>query len=173
MLSERERVEWKVRLWDEKDMPGDWSESACFEMGIRQWDAFWITGDYRVDKKQRYPVDCFRKVFFVSNARSARLYITACGLYEAVLNGRRAGDFILAPGITDYKKRIQYQTYDVTDLLVTGENMLTVQLADGWYRGSTGAWGLKNQYGTETALLCQLEIIGEDGKLQTVCTDDT
>lgn len=173
MLSERERVEWKVRLWDEKDMPGDWSESACFEMGIRQWDAFWITGDYRVDKKQRYPVDCFRKIFFVSNARSARLYITACGLYEAVLNGRRAGDFILAPGITDYKKRIQYQTYDVTDLLVTGENMLTVQLADGWYRGSTGAWGLKNQYGTETALLCQLEIIGEDGKLQTVCTDDT
>ena len=90
-----------------------------------------------------------------------------------MLNGRRVGDFILAPGITDYNKRIQYQTYDITDLLKTGENVLAVQMADGWYRGSTGAWGLKNQYGTETALLCQLEITGEDGKIQAVCSDET
>ena len=87
--------------------------------------------------------------------------------------GQRMGDFILAPGITDYNKRIQYQTYDVTDLLKAGDNVLTVQLADGWYRGSTGAWGLKNQYGTETALLCQLEITGEDGTIETVCSDET
>ena len=170
-LSDREWVTWRVRLWDENDVPGEWSEPAFFEMGISRWEAAWITGDYRVDKKRRYPVDCFRKIFSVRRVRSARLYITACGLYEAELNGRRAGDFILAPGITDYKKRIQYQTYDVTDLLTEGENVLTVQLADGWYRGSTGAWGLKNQYGTETALLCQLEITGEDGARQVICSD--
>ncbi len=170
-LSDREWVTWRVRLWDENDVPGEWSEPAFFEMGISRWEAAWITGDYRVDKKRRYPVDCFRKIFSVRSVRSARLYITACGLYEAELNGHRAGDFILAPGITDYKKRIQYQTYDVTDLLTEGENVLTVQLADGWYRGSTGAWGLKNQYGTETALLCQLEITGEDGARQVICSD--
>ena len=130
-LSDRERVSWKVRLWDENDAPDEWSEPAFFETGISRWEASWITGDYRVDKKQRYPVDCFRKVFTVRNVRKARLYITTCGLYEAALNGRRVGDFILAPGITDYKKRIQYQTYDVTALLVTGDNVLTVQLADG------------------------------------------
>lgn len=172
-LADRERVTWKVRLWDENNVPGAWSEAAFFEMGITKWDASWITGNYSVNKKQRYPVECFRKAFSAEKARKARLYITACGLYEAVLNGQRMGDFILAPGITDYNKRIQYQTYDVTDLLKAGDNVLTVQLADGWYRGSTGAWGLKNQYGTETALLCQLEITGEDGTIETVCSDET
>lgn len=173
LLADRERINWKIRLWDENDTPGEWSESAFFEMGIREWQAKWITGDYHVNKKQRYPVDCFRKVFAIPNIGQARLYITACGLYEARINGMRVGDFVLAPGITDYNKRIQYQTYDVTALLHAGENVLTVQLADGWYRGSTGAWGLKNQYGTETALLCQLDITQANGQRQTILSDDT
>lgn len=161
---------WKVRLWDEADVVGDWTEST-FETGIDVWKAKWITGNYRVNKKERYPVDCFRKTFHVSGIQKARLYITACGLYEAKLNGQRIGDFILAPGITDYRKRVQYQTYAVTKLLQSGENALTVQLADGWYRGSTGAWGVKNQYGTETKLLAQLEITHTDGSVQTIITD--
>ena len=158
-LRDRERVNWRIRLWDENDTPGEWAE-AFFETGIRDWRASWITGNYKVTKNQRYPVDCFRKTFFVDTAKAARLYITACGLYEAKINGARVGDFVLAPGLTDYRKRVQYQTYDVTDLLKAGENELTVQLADGWYRGSCGAWGLRNQYGAETKLLAQLEIDG-------------
>ncbi|MCF0142342.1 MAG: family 78 glycoside hydrolase catalytic domain, partial [Parasporobacterium sp.] len=102
---------------------------------------------------------------------SARLYITACGLYEACINGRRAGDFVLAPGYTDYKKRIQYQVYDVTDLIKEGTNEITCQLADGWYRGSTGAWGILNQYGTRTKLLAQLEITLADGSIQAIASD--
>ena len=166
------KVLWKVRLWDETDTSGDWSE-ACFETGINTWSAKWITGNYRVNKKERYPVDCFRKAFHAANVKKARLYITACGLYEAKINGRRVGDFILAPGITDYRRRVQYQTYDVTDLLQNGENALTVQLADGWYRGSCGAWGIRNQYGTETKLLSQLEITRADGSVQTIVTDES
>ena len=166
------KVLWKVRLWDESDAVGDWAESI-FETGIDLWKAKWITGNYRANKKDRYPVDCFRKTFTVSGIQKSRLYITACGLYEAKLNGQRIGDFILAPGITDYRKRVQYQTYDVTGLLQSGENSLTVQLADGWYRGSTGAWGLKNQYGTETKLLAQLEITHIDGSVQTIITDES
>lgn len=166
------KVLWKVQLWDEKDAVGDWSE-AFFETGIGAWSVKWITGDYQVNKKERYPVDCFRKAFRAADAKKARLYITACGLYEASINGRRVGDFVRAPGITDYRQRVQYQTYDVTDLLQDGENALTVQLADGWYRGSCGAWGLKNQYGTETKLLAQLEIIHTDGSMQTVVTDES
>ncbi len=166
------KVLWKVRLWDEADAVGDWAEST-FETGMDALKAKWITGNYQVNKKQRYPVDCFRKTFHVSGIQKARLYITACGLYEAKLNGQRIGDFIFAPGITDYRKRVQYQTYDVTKLLQSGENALTVQLADGWYRGSTGAWGLKNQYGTETKLLAQLEIMHTDGSVQTIITDES
>ncbi len=166
------KVLWKVQLWDEEAGAGDWSE-ASFETGIGTWSAQWITGNYRVHRKKRYPVDCFRKTFHAANVKKARLYITACGLYEAKLNGQRIGDVILAPGITDYRKRVQYQTYDVTDLLQSGENTLTVQLADGWYRGSCGAWGLKNQYGTEIKFLAQLEITDEKGHVQVIPTDES
>lgn len=165
------KVFWKVRLWDEENAAGDWSE-ASFETGIGSWQAKWITGDYKVNKKERYPVDCFRKAFHTAAVKKARLYITACGLYEAGLNGQRVGDFVRAPGITDYRKRVQYQTCDVTALLQDGENTLNVQLADGWYRGSCGAWGLKNQYGTETKLLAQLELTHTDGSVQTIATNE-
>ena len=172
----RERVHWKVRLWDENGEPGDWSE-ATFEMGLldkTDWKATWIAGNYTVNKKQRYPVDCFRKAFSVKKpVQRARLYATACGLYEAKLGGKKVGSFVMAPGYTDYRKRVQYQTYDVTDLLQQGENELTAQLADGWYRGSCGAWGIKNQYGTETKLLLQLEIRYADGTAETIGTDGT
>lgn len=174
-LPSRARVRWQVRLWDEKDMPSEFSETACFERGLdgTDWQAKWITGNYKVNKKQRYPVDCFCKIFHAGNIKKARMYATACGLYSARLNGETVEGFKLAPGHTDYRKRVQYQTYDVTEFLQNGENILEFQLADGWYRGSCGAWGLKNQYGTETKLLAQLEITLEDNTRMTVATDDT
>ncbi len=202
-LKSRDRIIWKVCLWDEKGLQGEWSEDAFFEIGLldpSDWMAKWITGNYFVDKKKRYPVDCFRRqVKRTSEAkiRKARLYATACGVYEARINGQRVGNYILAPGITDYRKRVQYQTYDVTDLLqngvqtTTGDRAatdacvaandvlqseaidLTFWLADGWYRGSVGAWAMRNYYGAETKLLAQLEITYEDGSCQIVGSDET
>ena len=169
----RTAVTWKVRLWDETGRPGDWA-AAGFETGLPKgepWDAQWISGDYTPKKNVRYPADCFQKSFTVRGLQKARLYITACGLYEAQLNGRRVGRFVLAPGHTDYRKRVQYQTYDVTGLLREGENTLAVQLADGWYRGSCGTWGLVDQYGRQTKLLARLEITRQDGSVQAVATD--
>lgn len=170
-LASRAGLRWRVRLRDEAGAWGEWSAWACFELGLltaSDWEAKWISGGYRPDRRRRYPVDCFRRRFAAGKTKRARLYITACGLYEARINGRRVGDFVLAPGITDYRRRVQYQTYDVTALLREGENELTVQLADGWYRGSCGAWGLRNQYGTQTKLLAQLELTGEDGFVRSV-----
>lgn len=177
ILNSRDKVIWKVCLWDDEDEQGEWSEEATFEIGllsVSDWQAKWITGNYKVKRNKRYPVDCFRKVFAIEKVvKKARLYATACGVYEACLNGEKCGEFVLAPGITDYNKRIQYQTIDVTELLMLGENQLTVMLADGWYRGSTGAWGLTNQYGTETKFLGQLEVTYEDGSKEVVVSDDT
>ena len=173
-LSSRERIVWSVTLWDENNVEGESSEAAYLETGLlsaSDFTAKWISGNYRVNKKKRYPVDCFKKQFNVKNVAKARLYITACGLYEAKINGKRVGNFILAPGHTDYTKRIQLQTYDVTDLLSDGENDVTVELADGWYRGSCGAWGLKNQYGTQTKLYAQLEIIDKAGNRSVIGTN--
>ena len=175
-LISRQRVEWKVQLWDENDAAGDWSETAFFETGLLSaddWRAKWIAGNYRINKKKRYPVDCFKKNFTALGVRKARLYVTACGLYEIKINGERAGNFVLAPGHTDYRKRIQYQTYDVTGLIRGGANVIAAELADGWYRGSCGAWGLKNQYGTQTKLLAQLELYDSDGKITRICTDES
>lgn len=175
-LKSRECVNWSVKLWDENGEEGEVSHSF-FELGlldVSDWKAKWITGNYKVKRKERYPVDCFRKGISVTKeVKSARLYITACGLYETKLDGQKIGNFVLAPGHTDYRKRVQYQTYDVTDMLAAGCHALTVQLADGWYRGSVGAWGIRNQYGTETKFLAQLEITYADGSRDTVVTDES
>ncbi len=175
-LKSRQIVKWKVQIWDENDAPGEWAESS-FEMGLLEdsdWIAKWITGNYKVNKKNRYPVDCFKKEFQVKKpVEKARLYITACGLYQAKIGGKVVGDFFMAPGYTDYKKRVQYQCYDITEMLEVGQQDITVELADGWYRGSCGAFGLLNQYGTETKLKAQLEIVYEDGSRSVVVTNFT
>lgn len=175
-LCSRDIVEWSVKLWDENDEEGERTTSR-FEMGLLKaddWQAKWISGNYKPRRNTRYPVDCFMKQFRLhKNVKSARLYITACGIYEARLNGKRVGEFCLAPGSTDYRYRIQYQTYKVTNLLNNDSNSLEIQLADGWYRGSIGCFGQTNVFGRRTKLLCQLEITYEDGSKDTIASDRT
>jgi alpha-L-rhamnosidase len=174
-LKSRDRVFIRFKAWDEDGREGDWSSAACFEMGLldrSDWTAKWITGDYFPDKKERYPVDCFRRTFEVrAPVERARLYITACGLYEATINGEKAGNAALAPGYTEYSKRIQYQTWDITGLIKLGENKFEGMLADGWYRGCVGCRNKRNVFGTETKLLAQLELFYADGTLETINTD--
>ncbi|MBR1780713.1 MAG: alpha-L-rhamnosidase N-terminal domain-containing protein, partial [Oscillospiraceae bacterium] len=154
-LGSRDRIDWSVRLWDENDEPGESSES-WFELGLLEasdWTAKWISGDYRPEKNHRYPVDCFRRDFRAEKKlRRGRIYASACGLYELHLNGQRVGDGVLLPGNTDLRRRIQYQSFDITDLL-TEDNRLTAVLADGWYRGIVGAFGPRNVYCRQTKLL--------------------
>ena len=174
-LKSRDIVNWSVTLWDENGEPGEISESS-FELGLLEqsdWSATWVSGNYKPEKNRRYPADCFKKDFAAKGKIArARLYATARGVYDVTVNGKRLESFILAPGVTDYRKRIQYQTYDVTSLL-REENTLELRLGDGWYRGSVAAYGVTNVYGTQTSLLAQLEITYEDGRRETVITDNT
>ena len=91
-------------------------------------------------------------------APDARLYATAHGCYETFLNEQRVGDLELTPGFTSYEARLDVQTYDVTDLLVPGENVWTVVLSDGWYRGRTGFGQTPDSYGDTVAFLGQLHV---------------
>ncbi len=125
------------------------------------WKASWIDPEPPHEPEKRQPSSILRCRFMAETAESAVLYITCHGLYEAFLNGQRVGSFVLAPGTGDYHKRLTVQAYPVTDLLQEGENTLTVILGDGWYRGSVGIDGLRNYYGTDLALLCQLEADGK------------
>ena len=132
------------------------------------WQAKWIDPELPHDKEQRQPASVLRRRFTAKRTQNARLYITCHGLYEARLNGQRVGDFVLAPGTGDYTKRLTVQCYEVSELLCAGENELTVTLGDGWYRGSVGVDGLTNYYGSDLALLCQLEAGGEI----VLCSDE-
>ena len=132
-----------------------------------RWRAQWIDPELPHEKDERQPASVLRRRFTLDSTADAVLYITCHGLYEARLNGQRVGDFVLAPGTGDYAKRLTVQAYAVSDLLRQGENEITVTLGDGWYRGSVGIDGLRNYYGADLALLCQLEIGGEPA----LCSD--
>jgi alpha-L-rhamnosidase len=119
------------------------------------------------------PIDAFRKTFEVGKTvRSARIYSTALGTYQLFLNGKRVGDDLLAPGWTDYRKRIVYQVYDVTAQIKQGANALGSILAGGWYADGLG-W-LQNRYNfgpPPVRLLVQLEIAYSDGSRDSVISD--
>lgn len=172
-FSSRDRVEYTIKVTSVEGVAV--SEENFFEIGIIEsdWTAKWITGDYKAKKNARYPVDCFRKGFAANNIVKARLYVTAHGIYEASINDKRVGTFVLAPGSTDYRKRVQYQAYDVLELLKDGENTISFLLADGWYRGSIGAKGFTCVFGTATSLLAQLELTDKDGNVTVINSDSS
>ncbi|CAG7915560.1 unnamed protein product [Penicillium olsonii] len=115
----------------------------------------------------------FRKEFEFQSGKKARLSITAQGVYEAEINGHRVGDHFMAPGWTAYDGRLQYQTYDVTSLLVAGKNCIGVRVAEGWFCGRIGfEGGHRNIWGPHPALIAQLEIY--DGtNIEIIPTDGT
>lgn len=169
-VKSRQRLFWKVRLWDESDVMGDWSEEAFFEMGILEKEQFvakWINPELNTDPTVHKPASYLKTSFDLDKTGNARLYITCHGLYEAFLNGKRVGEFVLAPGTYTYDKKLAYQTYDVTGLIKEGENEVQVILGDGWYRSCSGVDGDRNLYGEDVALYFQLEV---DEK--TVCISD-
>jgi alpha-L-rhamnosidase len=114
-----------------------------------------------------------RKEFVVSKAVvSARLYVTAMGSYEAFLNGKAVGRDSLIPGFTDYRKRVLYQTYDVTSLMAKGQNTLAAMLGAGW-KGSPMLWSGTRLFPGPDLLRAQLEVMFADGTRQTIATDTT
>lgn len=177
-LTSRERAGVRVRVAgaDTPDAWSPWSDVAWAEAGLLaedDWTARFVTPDWDEDTTRDNPCPVLRRRFAVGGpVRSARLYATALGLYEAQINGVRVGDTVLAPGWTPYDKRLRYQTYDVTDLLHSGPNELTATLADGWYRGRLGFEGKRALYGERLALLAQLEVALEDGTVLVVGTAD-
>ena len=119
-------------------------------------------------------VKALRNTFDVSKPlTSARLYSTALGAYEVFLNGRRVSEDVLAPGWTDYRERMMYQTYDVTALVKSGKNALGALLAPGWYATPIEWFQQPNNYGdTPPALRAQLRLEYADGSVDWVMTGD-
>jgi alpha-L-rhamnosidase len=175
-LQSGKRYSWQVRIWDNTGKASSWSETATFHTAFLQasdWKAKWIEPGYAENPEMR-ATPLLRKQFAVNKKiATATAYITAHGLYEAQINGKRVGDSYFTPGWTSYKKRLQYQVYDVTSMLATGQNAIGVMLGSGWYRGSIGYQNNFNFYGSDIALLCQINITYTDGTSESIITDES
>jgi alpha-L-rhamnosidase len=165
---------WQVQVGDNHGHLSEWSKAARWEMGLLEaadWKVQWITPNLVEDETKSNPAPLLRRDFQVKEkVERARLYATAMGLYELELNGERVGDQYFTPGWTAYDFRYQYQIYDVTEMLKSGENCLGAMLGDGWYRGAM-TWDLKRSYGKKLELLAQLVITYSDGAQEIMGSD--
>lgn len=124
-----------------------------------------------VSQRLKPPV-IFKKVFKLNkNIKKAIMYITSLGIYQAYLNGKNITDAIFTPDYTEYRKFLQYQTYDVTGLLKKGENIFSIIVADGWYAGRVSVPGGSCQFGDQLALLADLKVENEDNTISCIGTD--
>jgi len=188
-LKSRMRCFWKVKVWDKDGKGSAWSKPAMWSMGLldqSDWQARWIGPAADPEKANladeaflagtapQLPAPFLRKTFKVEGGvRRATISVTGLGLYELHLNGSRVGNHVLAPEITAYDKRIQYQVYDVTDMTAPGENAIGVILGRGWHAGRFWQTAPPSQrsFGGRLGLILQLEIELTDGRTQTIATD--
>ena len=126
------------------------------------------------DYSNLQPSPYFRKTFMGrDDVTRARLYATAHGVYKVWINGEEADDRLLAPEFTTYNKVMLYQTYDVTDKIAAGDNVLAFSAAEGWWSGHVGNGGMNQQFGENIGLLYQLEIDYADGNRDVVISDES
>ncbi len=171
------RAYWKVRVWGEEG-PTPYSDPAWWELGLlrsEDWRGEWI-GASRAYYRGKFPTPAplFRKeIVLPLPARTARVYIAGLGYYELYVNGRKVGDHVLDPGFTRYDRRVLYVTYDVTEYLTSGPNMLGVMLGNGWYNSYTVEAGNFNDapWRERPKLLLQLNVTLQDGSSCSLASD--
>jgi alpha-L-rhamnosidase len=181
---------WRVETWDETGRPAGAARS-WFETGLLHrddWTAMWIGRDPvhlpmvdpPTDEERSFPDPAAAPVYLrhafevAERPVRARLYATARGVYEPGLNGERVGDLELAPGWTEYHRRLQYQTFDVTDQVRAGANVVEAIVADGWWSGHVGYDPSRpaRHYGLAPAYLAQLVLDFADGSRRVIATGD-
>ncbi|KAL3480410.1 bacterial alpha-L-rhamnosidase domain protein [Aspergillus californicus] len=170
-----------VRVRAEDQGCGDrtpWSDIATVEAGLldpADWKCRVVEpGNPYIQGPPHRPV-VFRRVIELGEKEcsSARLYITAHGLYAARINGIPIGDHVLAPGWTSYQHRLVYQTLDITNVLRVGSNSLDVDVGEGWYCGRIGfLGGRSNIYGSRIGLIAMVVVRFTDGTEFRDGTDD-
>jgi alpha-L-rhamnosidase len=170
-LQPRTRYFWKVRVWGETESAE--SEIAWFETAKldENWLAEWISPEF--GDNQIHPI-LYRHFDLPAHAVAARAYICGLGLYHFELNGKKVGDEYFTPYCNAYDQWMQYQTFDITDQLTTGTNLISVMLGNGWYKGRYGSGGgVAEIYGSHFALLCEIRITLANGESLIVSSDSS
>jgi alpha-L-rhamnosidase len=173
-LSAGQGAFWKVVTWDDTGAETTSRSLASWELGLPKaddWRAKWISLPTTIMDPLQIPAPYLRTSFLLDKPIArARAFASAKGLYKLYLNGKPAGNQLLTPGWTDYNKRVDYQTYDVTSLLHAGSNAVGIVLGNGWYCGHVGLTGGDN-YGKNPEGIVQLEIDYQDGTKSEVVSD--
>ena len=170
-----QQVSWGVQVRTEAGESA-WSEPAQWEMGLldpHDWVARWVEpmeADEVRSQTLHAPYVLRGSFTLTAPVARARLYATAHGIYEFFINGHRVGDMELTPGFTSYGSNLQVQTFDVTDLILPGDNVAGAIVSDGWFRGQTSAFRLTQVFGDRVALLAQLDLHGVDGSFTHIGT---
>ncbi|CZR56084.1 related to alfa-L-rhamnosidase [Phialocephala subalpina] len=177
-LRSREPAQVRVRALGKDGSETQWTNWRYVEVGLltrEDWKAQVVAAPQTLTPSNSLQPALFRKSFELKKPiQSARLHITSYGIYEAQINGIKVGDHVLAPGWTAYKYRLNYQTFDATDLVKQGENVIGAEIGEGWYCGRLGFnGGWRCLYGDKISLLAQLEVTYEDGERVLVGTDKT
>ena len=163
------RYEWKVRVADNHSNLSKWT-TASFQTSLANagWKAQWI-GTSSIDR----PVYFTKEFTLRKPVKRATAYITSHGIYEASISGKRVGEYYLTPGWTSYNKRLQYQTYDITELLDGNSVAVEVLVSPGWYCGGInyGKVSKRYRYGNDILLLMQINVEYKDGKKEIFSTD--
>ena len=134
-LSPKSIVYWKVRVWDEEDNVSDWSETACFGVGLldaEDWKASYIGID-SISGKPQSPL-LWKRFHWNKKGTKVLLHVNSLGYHEVYLNGRKTDDAVLSPAVSQFDKRSLSVTYDISDQLAEGENDLVLWLGKGWYQ---------------------------------------
>lgn len=135
------------------------------------WRADWICSNREKDDDSVAPVYIFKKAFQTKGkVQKARLYASALGCYAITINGKSVSERYFAPGFTQYTDRVQYQSYDITDL-ISDETIVFAELAGGWYTGRLGITLKGNRYGNKRAFIAEIHLYYEDGTEQIIGTD--
>lgn len=166
---------YEVSLLAEDNYGETAAASVIFHTGKmgQPWQAQWITDTQYVFREKHVspvPLTFRRKFSLAGRIKEAKIYATALGIYELNLNGKKVGEDYFAPGFTSYGHQLQYQCYDITDML-DSENTLTAVVAGGWAVGSYTYRRMNRLYGARQALLCELVLTYEDGSTEKIGTD--
>ncbi len=183
-LESRMICHWKARVWLNDGKPAEWSKPAMWSMGLlktEDWQGKWIgldrhdgSPEAKDPEQRRLPARYLRRDFHVPKEVShATAYVCGLGLFELRLNGRKVGDHLLDPGLTQYDKRVLYVTFDVTGQLRVGSNALGVTLGNGRYHAMRTTVPFAMQDFGFPKLRMQLEIEYRDGTRQTISSDET
>ncbi len=165
---------WKVMVWDQKGREIR-SAISFFEAGLitsNNWRGRWISDGKGQDYR---PAPCFRKAFTAyKSVKSARAYIAAAGLFELSMNGKKVTNEMLNPMYTRYDKRNLYSTFDVTNCIKSGENVIGIILGNGWYNHqSTAVWSFdKAVWRNRPRFILNIRVVYEDGSVATIFTDE-